>query len=277
MGLTARRFASRFPRAARIALIPIRFWNGLSWFATNFALLAKWIVQSKEHTNYTYDLRPMNEEYLASLVSLVTGDSYEGILDYLNEIHADEGLREHIRVRTAASAFRAVSDEDARYGRRVGWYAFIRAMKPKIVVETGVDKGLGACVICRALQRNAENGHPGTYYGTDVNPDAGWLIGDMIVGKILYGDSIESLKRLDKIDLFINDSDHSADYEAREYETILSRLSPGGIILGDNAHCTNRLQRFSIANGRRFLFWEEKPAGHWYPGAGIGVSFPRLP
>jgi hypothetical protein len=43
---------------------------------------------------------------------------------------------------------------------------------------------------------------------------------------ILYGDSIESLAKLDEsIDLFINDSDHSAEYEAREYITVGPRLS----------------------------------------------------
>jgi hypothetical protein len=28
-------------------------------------------------------------------------------------------------------------------------------------------------------------------------------------------------------------------------------------------------------NGRRFLFFKEEPAQHWYPGAGIGFSYPR--
>jgi len=55
------------------------------------------------------------------------------------------------------------------------------------------------------------------------------------MGKILYGDSITSLKTLSEpIDLFINDSDHSAEYEAREYQVIeplLSEdaLSPGAL------------------------------------------------
>jgi len=264
---------SRFPKAARLALLVPRFRSGFSYIAPNFKLLLTWLLRSREYTNFTYDLQSINEDYLASLISLVTSAPYEEVSRYLLEVKSDEGLKKHISVRTAESSFLAISDEFARYGRRVGWYAFVRATKPKVVVETGIDKGLGGCVICRALQRNQEEGYPGMYYGTDINPEAGWLIGDMIIGKILYGDSIESLRKLDKIDLFINDSDHSAKYEAREYETIAAKLSPQGIILGDNAHVTNQLQIFSLAHGRRFLFWAEKPAKHWYPGAGIGVSY----
>ena len=66
-------------------------------------------------------------------------------------------------------------------------------------------------------------------------------------GRILFGDSIESLKALDgMIDLFINDSDHSAAYEAEEYRTIANNLSQHAVVLGDNSHCTDKLLEFSL-------------------------------
>ena len=43
----------------------------------------------------------------------------------------------------------------------IGWYSLIRATRPKIVIETGVDRGLGTAVIAAALKRNAEEGFPG--------------------------------------------------------------------------------------------------------------------
>jgi hypothetical protein len=98
------------------------------------------------------------------------------------------------------------------------------------------------------------------------------------MGKILYGDSITSLKTLSEpVDLFINDSDHSADYEAREYEVIAPLLSKTALILGDNSHVTDKLARFSRQQGRHFLMFHERPKDHWYPGAGIGISFPSQP
>ena len=82
--------------------------------------------------------------------------------------------------------------------------------------------------------------------------------------------------RLDSnIDLFINDSDHSAEYEEREYACVASKLSPQAVLLGDNAHVTDKLYQFAAATGRRFLFFSEKPANHWYPGAGIGAAWDR--
>ena len=125
-----------------------------------------------------------------------------------------------------------------------------------------------------ALNRNLAEGHKGRYFGIDINPKPVWLFQGSYreAGEILFGDSIESLQKLEgPIDLFINDSDHSAEYEEREYACISSKLSPKAVVLGDNAHVTDKLYKFAVSTGRRFLFFSEKPAEHWYPGAGIGA------
>ena len=137
---------------------------------------------------------------------------------------------------------------------------------------------MGACLLTAALKRNAQEGYEGRYFGTDINPLAGYLLsGDYAnYGSILYGDSIESLKKFGSdIDLFINDSDHSAEYEAEEYKTIANMLSQYAVILGDNSHCTDKLLEFSLEANRHFIFFQERPKKHWYPGAGIGISFRR--
>ena len=96
-------------------------------------------------------------------------------------------------------------------------------------------------------------------------------------GKVLYGDSLESLSTFDEpIDLFINDSDHSEEYEQAEYEIIKSKISPTAILLGDNSHVTPKLAEFSMREGRRFVFLSEEPANHWYRGCGVGISLPKL-
>jgi predicted O-methyltransferase YrrM len=165
------------------------------------------------------------------------------------------------------------------FGRRLGWYAFARVLKPKIIIETGVDKGIGSVLLCSALLKNKEEGFDGRFFGTDINPEAGYLLKGKYaeLGKILYGDSIETLSQFnEKIDLFINDSDHSAEYEYREYITIKDKIAENGVILGDNSHTTDKLAIFSNETKRNFLFFREEPSGHWYPGAGIGISFPGV-
>ena len=245
--------------------------------ATSGALV-RWWLTSDEISNFTYDLTALNKAQLAAIVADVTGRPHQEVVTFTSELENDVELRSHIREAARASRDDRVARKDIHFGRRIGWYAIARAIKPRIVVETGVDKGLGSCVLTSALARNAAEGHPGYYYGLDINPKAGYLLGAKYrqFGEIIYGDSLASLRALDRdIDLFINDSDHSADYEWAEYETVAPRLTPFAIVLGDNSHVTDRLLGFALATGRQFLFFREAPDRHWYPGAGIGIAFRR--
>ena len=239
----------------------------------------RWLFTSNEITNFTYHLDRNNKLYMASMISDVLNVEFSTIERYVKEIEDDEHLRRHIANVTAKSDLAFMADTEVRFGRRIGWYAIARALKPRVIVETGVDKGLGACILTAALKKNRAEGYSGKYYGTDINPKAGYLLcGEYAdFGTILYGDSEESLRRFaDPIDLFINDSDHSPEYEYREYCTIANKLSSQSIVLGDNSHYTDRLWRFSMETGRHFIFIQEKPIKYWCEGAGIGISFNRL-
>src|SRR5216684_2383126 len=234
--------------------------------------IPRWAHHSRENDNFTYDLTEQSLDYLAATVSTVTGAEIDIIRSYLEEPKAD--LSDYLCPRAAALPI----DKPTSFGRRLGWYAIARAMKPRVTIETGVHFGLGSVLLCSALRRNAQEGYAGKYYGTDMDPGAGVLLAEPLnqYGKILYGDSIASLRGVDEtIDLFINDSDHSAEYEGQEYRVVEHRLSPKSIVLGDNSHFTNELFKFSARTGRHFLFFKESPKDHWYPGAGIGISFPR--
>ncbi len=209
---------------------------------------------------------------------MITGRRFQEIATYIEELENDDQLRRHIEDSIQASCERYFADRSIYYGRRLGWYAIARAIKPKVIIETGVDKGLGSCVLTAALIRNEAEGFPSHYYGTDINPKAGYLLRGTYskYGEVIYGDSIHSLENLDvMLDLFINDSDHSAEYEVREYSTICNKLSSHTFVLGDNSHSTSSLLEFSLATGREIVFFQEKPSGHWYPGAGIGIAFTK--
>ena len=235
-----------------------------------------WLRESRETSNFTYDLTPRNELHLAHLLALVTGRPAQEIAGYFDELRHDIALRNVVIDQVERLERRGGYDPVARYGRRIGWYALVRTMKPKVVIETGVEKGLGAMVLCAALLRNAREGAEGRYYGTDIDRGAGMLFCEPYrnMGEILYGDSIETLSAFtEAVDIFINDSDHSADYEGREYRVIAPRLSEHALIIGDNAHVTDELLKFSSETGRQFVFFREEPANHWYLGAGIGLSF----
>ena len=261
-------------------LLTFRAKIAFGYLRTPVVTAFRWLFESREISNFTYDLDETNRRYLIAMIADVVAVEPSAIERYVREIEANEALKRHVATATAGSDRGFMADPVVRFGRRIGWYAFARAVKPRIIVETGVDKGLGACLLTAALQKNAAEGFSGRYYGTDIDPAAGYLLRGEYAefGRILYGDSIRSLSALQgEVDLFINDSDHSADYEYQEYLTIGDKLSDRAIILGDNAHCTDRLLQFSLATGRNFLFFQEKPAKHWYPGGGIGISFKRSP
>lgn len=266
----------RYTAAGRILYIPIRFYLGCRYVLPQLTTFIRWAFVSHETDNFTYDLTDLNKRYLATYIGKITHTPYEKVLVYIREIEHDRKLFHHIRRVIDSSASRYHIDSDMHVGRRIGWYVLVRICRPEAVVETGVEKGLGACVITAALIRNAKEGYMGTYYGTETDRTAGnlFLPPYSKFGKILFGDSIKTLRRFDKkIDIFIHDSDHNVSYEASEYRTVQKKLSRNAYVISDNAHSSDCLLKFARKTNRQFLFFQEKPKNHWYPGAGIGIAF----
>lgn len=261
----------------RVSLMPMRTAQALDYYAGTLLQIARWVVTSQETTNFTYDLSPHSLTTLAHTVALAVGKPVAEIRSYLAEPGEDEMFLGTLRLRGEKLARALPFDPEPRFGRRLGWYAAVRALKPHVVLESGVDKGLGAMLLCQALERNADEGAPGRYIGLDINPAAGALLTPPYSrhAQLIIGDALASITTLsDPIDIYINDGDHRPDYEMREYHAIAPKLAPNGLILGDNSHATDALARFAEATGRRFFFWREQPADHWYPGGGIGFAFP---
>src|SRR4051812_28594469 len=258
--------------------MPFRLKGAMSVTLPRVAQGVGWTFRSREHYNYSYELEPLNVEYLASFVSVITGANLSTVRGYIREIEGDQRLREHVVTLNSRTRERYVADREARFGRRMGWYALVRASKPKIVVETGVDKGLGSVVLAAALMRNAQEGQPGKLFGLDINPSAGYLLAPPYdeVGKIVYGDSLASIAAMsDPIDFFIHDSDHSEEHEWNEFQAVKPKLAKGALVLSDNSDMTSKLLEFAQQTGREFLYFAEKPKNHWWPGDGIGVAFER--
>jgi len=231
----------------------------------------RWLVLSREHTNFTYDLEPRNVEHLTWFVAAVADAPVGEIREYLAELEDDRALREHLERRAVMSPRRGLTDRRVRYGRRAGWYALVRALRPVHVVETGTDKGLGTCVLAAAMIKN-EGGRVTTI---DTSDAAGSLLGGVYAGVVdrLIGDSVALLPSLDPVDLFIHDSLHTVEHEAAELEA--APMTRGVVALSDNAHVTDVLAGWAARTSRHFLYFQERPRGHWYPGAGIGAAWRR--
>lgn len=259
---------------ASIAALPQRLGAVARYDSSVVGASARWLAQSREHTNYTYNLTALNQEHLAWFVAELTTSPVAEIRGYMAEINNDFQLQAHVRARTATSKRRRLADSEVRLSRRVGWYAIIRAMRPGHVIETGTDKGLGSCAMAAALLRN---GH-GVLTTLDINPDSGYLITDQYadVTERVIGDSVQVLQRgATPVDLFLHDSLHTRAYETAEFEAVAPQLSRKAIVLSDNAHASDALPTWAEGTGRSFMFFSERPAHHWYPGDGIGAAHSR--
>lgn len=258
--------------ASRVALLlalPLRIQVVARHVFRQVIVAVRWLALSREHTNFTYDLEPRSVEHLCWFVSNVTARPIEEIRGFVRELEEDVELREHVRTATRAADRRWLADDIVRYGRRLGWYAFVRATNPALVVETGTDKGLGTCVIAAALLRNGS----GKVVTIDLNRDSGYLLGPPYSDVIdrWVGDSVSLLPELSRVDMFLHDSLHTPEHELAELATL--DLSPDAWVLSDNSHATDALATWAESTGRNFLFFDERPAHHWYPGAGIGVAW----
>src|SRR5947209_1175472 len=228
-----RRRVARSPLAP-LAALPVRAAAVARYDGHLLRESGRWLLRSREHTNFTYSLTDRNLQHLVWWVADLAGVNVDQARSFMAELDADDALRSHIQSATAASGRRRLADPDVRYGRRVGWYALTRALRPSLVVETGTDKGLGSCVFAAALIANGT----GRLQTIDVNPDSGYLISGRYadVTDRIVGDSVAALQKTSgEVGLFLHDSLHSFEHETRELEAVAPRLSDRSLVLSDNA------------------------------------------
>ncbi len=262
------------PALFRAAVPALRLWLGSRFLWAETRRVLRWLVRSREFTNYTYFLEEHNVRELAHFAAHVLDADLGLINQYFDELESDSALRQHVATRTATSPYRFTADEQARFGQRTAWYAMIRAQRPAVVVETGLDKGLGTCVLAAALLRNQKEGAPGKVYAVDINPAAGWLVAPQYdeVVEFVFGNSHEALIKIEEpIDMFIYDSDRSSRHEEGEYSVIGGRLRKGAIVLSTTTHHNTALMDFAEARGEKYFSWNEHPKAHFYPGGGLGA------
>lgn len=273
--MSLRRFV-RHTALGRLALIPFRLGWALTFCVRQAWLTFKWAFASKEYYNHSYHLTALNRDYLVSYIAVVSGHEVAVIEGYVRELEQDGELRALLETQTRRSPDRHNTDVEPRYGRRLGWYALVRATKPRVIVETGVDRGLGTVVLAAAVRRNEKEGHSGMVFATDIVPDCGHLLVEPYRShcKVLLGDSVETLKKFpEPVDIFLHDSDHRPEYEWAEFLAIEPRLHPRSIVMSDNSQQSPKMREFAARSGRSFLYFQDQPKDHWWPGDGIGAAF----
>ena len=235
-------------------------------------ITSHWVLRSRETTNHSYAITALNREHLAWWLANALDQPVGRVRELFDELEADEELRSHLARVTAGSGFRRVTDPQPSYGRRLAWYALVRLLQPEVVVETGIDKGLGSCVLASALLRN---GH-GHLYAIDTSPQAGWMVAGAYseLVTVIHDDAVAAIGSLGQpVDLLVHDVHHTQEQEAQEYDAVLER-SPRAVLLNDNAHSYDVLPSLCEQRGFRYHHFDDQPSGTWFAGSGLGLALP---
>lgn len=196
---------------------------------------------------------------------------YDGYIDELEREPVRGFLEE---ARQGVRDERGTSELGNEYFHDV--YAYVRKQEPETVVETGVRDGWSTLYVLSALHVN----DGGRLYSIDypiradeeadgfgeeapsyaettptipAGTDPGWIVPETLTGRweLLIGKSQERLpelvQRIDQIDVFIHDSDHSLPCMMFEYELAWEWLGSAGIIFSDDIDWNDGFEGFAEA------------------------------
>ena len=178
-------------------------------------------------------------------LSRITGQPVSRIRGFIGEPARFPKFLDHLL--ECEKTFRSTAFESADlYAKKVLLqYAIVRALKPEIIVETGVANGVSSAHVLLALHKNEF----GTLHSIEIGDAAylpagrepGWVVPDWLKSRWKYhqGDAREMLPRLlrelPRLDLFTHDSLHTYEHMKFEFEQAFPFLRPGGILIADDA------------------------------------------
>ena len=182
-------------------------------------------------------------------------------------------IRQHIASERALldrPASAAMHDADA--GLPDFCYIICRALKPRVVVETGVGSGVTTSFILQALAANGE----GHLWSIDLPPIgaeqfAGSFVPQPLRSRwtLLRGRSRDLLPGLlgdlPAPDVFLHDSLHTTRNMTFEFNAAWQKMNAGGVLLSDDIHMSKAFARFT----------NDKHVGLSLAGSRFGVAFKR--
>jgi len=212
---------------------------------------------------------------LVPQVAGLTGRSVADVRQWLSELRRGR-LAQEIRGRCPQATGMGSPNAELLY-------VFVRAVRPQVVVETGVELGVSSAYFLQALQDNGAGElwsidlptvGPQGRMNQDGRLDRAHVDSIEQVGKAVpdrlrtrwhlkLGDARELLPTLEAPapwDIFFHDSDHSRAHMLWEYETAWPRLRPGGFLLSDDVPDNDAFVTFASSVGERPFLWLRRGA-----------------
>jgi predicted O-methyltransferase YrrM len=148
-----------------------------------------------------------------------------------------------------AASRAAGRSESSEEGKKL-LYLSVRALRPRLVVETGPFNGASSTFLLHALEANGGDGRLVSFDVSDARDALGvpipegrepaWLVPHELRGRfeLVLGDTRQTLRRrLERdtaIDLFFHDSLHTTRHMLFEFRAAWRHLRHGGVLVSDD-------------------------------------------
>lgn len=209
-------------------------------------------------SNPSYSIRSLVRELTLAderFLGLVTDCSAGRISRFLEEPFGDAEFAEHIRQTRNILGRAAISTADLYAKKVLIQYAIVRALKPELMVETGIANGVSSSYLLLAMQKNCK----GHLHSVEIDRsnvlldgrDPGWIVPESLRLRwsIHMGPSEvilpDLLKGLPPLDIFIHDSLHTYEHMKLEFGLALPYLRPGALLLADDATWNSAFSEFA--------------------------------
>ena len=205
------------------------------------------------HNKTTAQIRAIKATFVESeldrqridLIAAASGRAEEEVESYIRDFRQKNEDNES----EAAGQWVTIGGSKMSVRDRITLHTLVRALQPRVVVETGVAGGASATVI---LQNIASEG--GRLVSIDIaGPHAsryGELIPDPLrsAWELRLQDSAPLLPgvltELQPLDLFLHDSQHTVSHMRWEYELAWESLRPGGCLASHDVIMTTAFEDF---------------------------------
>lgn len=228
----------------------------------------KYIFLDPEVESYTYEMG--NPQAYADYIAPALGTTPQQVMAWIHEAVTDPYL-------TRDRGLHWSCKRKTPLGNRTMWYPIARALKPKVIVEAGVHEGVSSEMFLVALQRNAQEGHPGRLISFDIFEDTGWLVHPELKKNwtfILEATDTGLKKHLKdvEVDLFVHETPHTNELLTTEFEAIFQRAAPRLGIVDSSGKLRDVLKDYATRFGTQHHFFLDEPKDHIVKSHGMGFA-----
>ncbi len=208
--------------------------------------------------NPRYTLRSLTQEAFATderFFARVSDSNIASLRRFLDEPFRDAVFYGHLRESERIFSEAKITSADLYAKKVLLQYALVRAVKPSVILETGVASGVSTAFMLLALKNNNHGRLDSIELGDTAylptGREPGWIVPDWLRDRwqMHVGDSRSLLgpiaRTLEPIDIFIHDSLHTYEHMMFEFDEAYPSLRAGGVLIADDALWNAAFNEFS--------------------------------